>query len=77
MKEAFISLKNRKTILLKNYVGHCATKIQKVFKGYYARHVIVKIKAAFNKVEDKLIALVIGWRVRKIMKTKEIENTVI
>ncbi len=62
---------------MKNYVSHCATKIQKVFKGYYTRHVIVKIKKAFSKVEIKLKAIVIGWKIRKIMKTKEIDNTIV
>lgn len=73
MKESFIEIKRIKAALLKKYVNHCATKIQKVFKGYYARMVVVKVKRAFKMREEKIIAAVKGWRIRKIMKTKEIE----
>jgi hypothetical protein len=55
-------------------VDHCASKIQKVFRGFYARKYIIKIKKTFFNVEDKIQAVVRGWRIRKIMKTKEIEN---
>jgi len=51
MKEAFLSVKAIKNTLLKNYVAHCATKIQKVFKGYFVRKYIIKIKKAFFSVE--------------------------
>lgn len=74
IKEAFLSIKNIKNSLLRNYVDHCACKIQKVFRGFYGRKHIIKIKKSFYFVEDKMKALVRGWRMRKIMKTKEIEN---
>lgn len=64
MKDSFISVKNIKTALLKNYVNHCATKIQKLFRGYYARHVIIKIRRAFRLREKILNAVVKGWRIR-------------
>ena len=63
--------------MLKNYVNHCATKIQKVFKGHYTRKVTIKIKRAFNTLEEKFSACITGWRVRRIMKTKEIENYIL
>lgn len=47
MKESFIQIKNIKTQLLKSYVHLCAIKIQKVFKGFYGRKVIVKVRRAF------------------------------
>ncbi len=47
MKDSFIEIKNIKNSLLKNYVNHCAIKIQKIFKGFYARNIIIKIKRAF------------------------------
>lgn len=62
--------------MLKNYVRNCAIKIQKVFKGYHTRHTVVKIKRAFSKVETKLKAMIIGWRIRRIMKTKEIQSLI-
>jgi hypothetical protein len=58
MKEAFLSIKNIKNSLLKAYVHRCATKIQKVFKGYYCRHIIVQIKRIFKRKEEKLKAVV-------------------
>lgn len=76
MKESYLSIKNIKTSLLKNYVHHCAIKIQKIFKGFYARKVIVKIKRVFKDRENFLKAVVKGWRIRRIMQTKEIEQMI-
>jgi len=76
IKESFISLKSRKNVLLKTYINHCATKIQKVFKGHYARKVTVPTKAAFRGLEEVANAVVNGWRVRRIMKTKEIKGMI-
>lgn len=72
MKDSFIQIKSIKTNLLKNYVNNCAVKIQKIFKGYFARKFIVKIKRAFKGIDEKLVAAVLGWKIRKIMRTKEI-----
>lgn len=58
MKDSFIQIKSIKTNLLKNYVNHCAIKIQKVFKGHYARKFIVKIKRAFKGINEKLVAAI-------------------
>ena len=71
-----MQIKNIKSTLLKGYVNHCAMKIQKVFKGHYARKVQMPIKKTFRKVEVVLKAVVKGWKIRKIMKTKEIENMI-
>jgi hypothetical protein len=57
-------------------VNHCAIKIQKLFKGFFARKYTVKIKRAFRLVDKHLSSIIKGWRIRKIMKTKEIENYV-
>lgn len=74
IKDSFIHIKEFKTLLLRNYVNHCAIKIQKNFKGFFARKYTVKIKKAFKTADKHLSSIVRGWRVRKIMKTKEIEN---
>eukprot|EP00347_Sterkiella_histriomuscorum_P004582 403359915 len=74
MKDSFIQIKNIKTNLLKNYVHHCAIRIQKVFKGFYARRIVIKIKRAFRGKEKCLNASINAWRLRKIMKTKEVEQ---
>jgi 5'(3')-deoxyribonucleotidase len=73
MKESFMIIKNIKSSLLKNYVNHCATKIQKIFRGHFARKIKVPVKKAFMKIENSLRWIVIGWRIRRIMKTKEID----
>ena len=74
MKKSFIYIKDIKNRLLKGYVNHCACKIQKVFRGFYARNYLVKIKRAFSKTETRFRAIIIAWRLRRVMKTKEIEN---
>lgn len=57
------------------YVNNQATKIQRIFRGYYARKVIIPVKKAFGfGREEKLSSVAKGWKIRKIMKTKEIEN---
>ena len=70
-------MKNIKANLLKNYVNHCALKIQKIFRGFYARNIIVKIRRAFKGKERGLVGAVYAWRLRKIMKTKEVEQIVL
>ena len=39
MKDSFILMKNKRNYLLKKYVESCAIKVQKVFKGHYARKI--------------------------------------
>jgi hypothetical protein len=64
-----------KAAMLKGYVNECAAKIQKVFKGFYSRKVVLPIKKSFAKGRGlKLDSVVKGWRIRRIMNTKEIEN---
>jgi len=62
--------------LLKNYVNHCAIKIQKIFRAHYARKYLYTIKKAFFKKEHILVAAVKAWRLRKILKTKEVETLI-
>lgn len=47
LKTTFLQIKSMKTAMLKGYVNDCATKIQKIFKGFYSRRVIIPIKLAF------------------------------
>ena len=66
--------------MLEIYVNKCATKIQKLYRGWYVRERIrpLKIHRLFSsqqhqgRVVQKMRAIVKGWRVRKIMRTKEI-----
>mmetsp|Transcript_7178 Transcript_7178/g.6268 ORF Transcript_7178/g.6268 Transcript_7178/m.6268 type:complete len:132 (+) Transcript_7178:1724-2119(+) len=76
IKEAFFNVKNIKSQMLRNYVNHCATSIQKLYRGFYTRKYLIRIRKAFLTLEDVMVALVLGWRIRKIMQTKEIENII-
>lgn len=67
-------MKNKRTYLLKKYVESCAIKVQKVFKGHYARKIKIPIKKAFKAIEPRLNGVVAGWRLRRILKTKEIQT---
>ena len=68
--------------MLELYVNNCATKIQKVFRGWFVRerirplliHKALNFSARKDNVISRLRALIQGWRIRKIMKTKEIGN---
>ena len=85
LRECFIHVKSMRKHMLEVYVNRCATAIQKVFRGWYVRERIrpLLIQKALNssarrdsRVITRLRALIQGWRVRKIMKTKEIGNYV-
>lgn len=73
MRSAFLTIKNEKGVLLSRYVHHCATKLQKVYRGHYTRKVTVPVKSAFKTLETTFTAIVKGWKIRRIMKTKEIQ----
>lgn len=55
--------------MLAEYVGKCATKIQKVFRG----HLIRRPKVIGS---ERIAAIVRGWRLRRIMSTKEVANII-
>ena len=75
LKAGFINVKTLKTQMLKNYVNLCATRIQKVFKGFFTRKVVVPVVKVFSEGRDEILrSVIVGWRIRRIMKTKEIEN---
>jgi hypothetical protein len=84
LRECFVHVKMVRKQMLEVYVNKCATKIQKVFRGWFIRERIrpLKIQKALNlsarkdNVLSRLGAVIIGWRIRKIMKTKEIANYV-
>ncbi len=47
-----------------------------MFKGRFARKILIPVKKAFKICDKRLSSLIIGWRIRKIMKTKEIETLI-
>lgn len=73
--------------MLEVYVNKQATVIQKVFKGWYVRERVrpLQVWRAFTVISrrgikelvmNKVRAVISGWRIRRIMRTKEIANIV-
>lgn len=52
------------------FANHCATIIQSKFKGYKQRKYYNMFKPILRRFKELLSAIVEGWRVRKILKTK-------
>ena len=73
MRDAYLNTKNHRQVFQVQYINACATKIQKVFRGYLVRINLRGLQRIFE-VKDKLAALVKGWRVRRIFQTKEIRQ---
>lgn len=82
LRECFIQVKNVRKEMLEVYVNKCAVKIQKVFRGWFIRervrplllHRTLNMSSRKDNVMHRLSALIQGWRIRKIMRTKEIGN---
>eukprot|EP01022_Parablepharisma_sp_SALTPOND_P023853 TRINITY_DN521_c0_g1_i1.p1 TRINITY_DN521_c0_g1~~TRINITY_DN521_c0_g1_i1.p1 ORF type:complete len:874 (+),score=70.88 TRINITY_DN521_c0_g1_i1:3561-6182(+) len=59
--------------LLAKYISHCATLIQKIYRGHYMRkRYVTTVKHRF-KLWRLRRALLIGWKVRCILKCRKIE----
>lgn len=56
------------------FVNHCATIIQSRFKGYQQRKYYKMFKPFLGRFKELLLAIVTGWRVRKILKTRHIQK---
>ena len=72
MKDSFMNLKLTKQFILKNYIIHCVTKIQKVWRGHFVRAVVKPVHVKLGKFWRLLAAVAVGWRVRRIFRTKEV-----
>jgi hypothetical protein len=59
--------------MLKRYINRNATMIQKNWRGHFVRKVRLPVARRMAGVNMRLEALIVGWRVRKIMQTKEID----
>ena len=73
LKDAYISVKETKQRYLKRYIFFCATKIQTLYRAHHARKVIVPIRRKLGPHRGVLRAVAEGWKIRRIMKTKEIQ----
>lgn len=86
LRECFMQVKQIRKAMLEVFVNGKATLIQKVFRGWYLRQRVKPLevrKAFFMRYSrrsggvsllDKMRGLIQGWRVRRIMKTKEVAN---
>ena len=67
LKEAGKQVQSEQEAMFQNFVAHCATTIQKVWRGQrfrkYEQHTIVRVYAR----RRLLNALAKGWRTRRIM----------
>jgi hypothetical protein len=71
------TIKDRKSTMLNNYINYCAVKIQKVFRGFIVRKLQVPLRVNLgHKGLEKLQAVMIGWRVRRIMRLKEAKTKI-
>ena len=53
------------------FLHHCATIIQSRFKGYQQRKYYKLFKPILHRFKQLLLAVVVGWRIRKLLKTKQ------
>jgi len=59
---------------LRKYLHHCATIIQKTFKGYNTRVKYYRTRRQMKHFQRLLRAVVKGWKTRKILKSEAIVN---
>jgi len=76
LKNAFLFIKDRKQRFLKKYIFWAATRIQSLFRGYQARKTKIPIRRSMRGSIKVLEAAALGWKVRRIMKLKEVKNRV-
>ena len=72
LKDSYLNVKNTKQRYLKRYIFFCATRIQTLYRGFRARRVIVPIRRKLGSNINLLQSVALGWKVRRIMRTKEI-----
>jgi len=78
LRLAHQGLKERKQALLNGYITYCAVKVQQTWRGYYDRHYMVPFREKIGGTVGyrKINALIAGWRVRRIMKLREVKGRI-
>ena len=66
------NMKNQRE--MKEFVNHCAVIIQSRFRGYMQRKYYVKFLPLYRRFRLLLEGAVAGWRVRQILKTKNMRT---
>jgi hypothetical protein len=73
MKMVHDSIRDRRQELLNSYIAYQAVKIQKNWRGYYARKYLLPFRQRLGvDGYNKLIGAVLGWKTRAIMRVPEI-----
>lgn len=69
-------LKEKKQALLNGYITYCAVKIQQTWRGYYDRRYMVPFMQQLGgpKGYHKLNAVIVAWRVRRIMALRDVKG---
>jgi hypothetical protein len=62
--------------MLKKYIFYAATKIQSLWRGHHARTVKVVIRRRLGNMRQVLLGAAIGWKIRRIFRTKEVRNRI-
>jgi hypothetical protein len=63
--------------MLKKYIFFCATRIQSLWRGHFARAVKAPIRHKLGHRRLRVLeAMSLGWKVRRVMKTKEVVNRI-
>ena len=76
LKKWYVCVQKEKKEMFEAYVNYSASYIQKVWRGYKARkRVSGKLKKRLC-AKSKIGALAIGWKTRRILKTKYMMNQV-
>lgn len=76
LKNAFLYVKDKKQRYLKKYIFQSAARIQSLFRGYLARKRKVPIRRKIKGSLKAIEAAALGWKVRRIMKLKEVKNRI-
>jgi hypothetical protein len=73
IKSAHDAIRNKRQALLNSYIAVQAVKIQKNWRGYYARRYLVPFRARLGRRGyNRLLAAALGWKTRAIMRLPEI-----
>ena len=72
IKKLILLIKNQNSETFKEYRNYCAIIIQKNFKGYRERTNYKKAIQKKHYLLKKILSIIKGWKIRKIMKDEKI-----
>jgi hypothetical protein len=66
-------MSSNKQKILRDYINRCAAKIQALYRGHRVRLIKYPILRRLRYSSQIVEALALGWRIRRIMRTKEVK----